>query len=296
MIKEISSINFDVQSVAKDISRKVEDYVKSGKLNFIKSSFIGYPTFETDTVRFECDYFKGTVKSINCIFYHLTAAQYLQYKNYFDINGTYDKDNKQVNADIICMEDDNGKMCYTLPNFEQTLVHEFEHGFQYQFGHLKNGKFYNKSIAAYNNPKIDETIRQVCYGMYYFASSEIDAKANELYNELVNDNVQTKEEGLETLTYLEFLTAVQTVKTNLQTVENNPELKSAIEKLLNTRFQTIKKIILNNIGVCRRKYGKVISYYLFEKENNQRLLNETTDCIKFFAWQNENRKRLFESF
>lgn len=292
-LNETSSVNFSVQEFANEITEKVKKYVSDGKVNFkLQVPFPGFSPFMMDSVCIPCDGYNEMVKMVFVNIYRINYEQFVENEDYFNDMGSYRKDSGSLLANLICI-DENGKYLFNV--FNSTLAHELEHAFQSQFG-VKLGKFYKIALAAYQNTSFNRDVRNICYGVYYFSKAEIDANANALYDELKKNKIKSLEDAYRTDVYDGFKYAINSTSEALSRVSEDKSLLSSVEKLLNTKFDTIKKLLENNMKVCQTKFGKVISYYMYEQKLMENMVNETLSNPKIFDAINKKRKDIIDTF
>ena len=161
----------------------------------------------------------------------------------------------------------NGKL---IDTYNKPLIsHELIHIFQYsKSNNINNNDLYKTATTILKDNKYEGIIFNVAKLIYDTTEKEIDAKANQLYKELVEKDIQTLNDALSTSLYKE----INSIK------ENYNKIKNIISKynFYNVSDDKLLAYIKNGINYMVHKYSKVINYYFSENVK----LNETLNILR----------------
>lgn len=204
----------------------------------------------------------------------------------------------------IIIEKGEGFRTYTKRYFAGLLSHELLHAFQHKFGDLNIGKYY-ESVGDIMNDiensttdlnELDDITKYkyiIASGLYYFSNAEIDAKANEFFQQLCNTSPANAEEAMKTKVYDEFKyekNAVLLALSSLKTGSDAYDVKSYFEEKLNTKFYSLALFLRNGIKRAENKFDKVISYYFSDKEELDDVKKTTINPFKYLDTKAKERE------
>lgn len=302
MLNETSSINAECVNAANKVSNAIDIFVK--EQDFKDFPVEGIPGLTAPQAFF---YFRPTdigitegiiskqVKKINVKAVLLTNEVYRQYFRVFYNRAFYNLVDNEVFIVTVYEKGENNtplKKFYEISDF---LSHEFVHALQKHYNSLKAGKFYEKAWQGYANNR-NSDFGTLCYSLYYFCDAEINANANALYHNLKDYNVNSVEEATKTLQYKNFLNVRNSLNVALLKLKTNEILQERVEKYFKCKYTSVLKFIVNGLKICTTKFGKVISYYLANKDNEETVLKETTLGLDYLNAKEEERKAIFENF
>ena len=262
-INEEMSINFEVQEIAKRLVRQVGAKINSNQIPFCTRTVLGYPNQQYAVYPVMINLFNGAVQKVIFRIHLFTFKDGMDFvhSDKYEAGGEYSPGMKLVHLNIYGIQREDGKgNIFDLRSAEDSLTHELLHAFQHSRGNVNLGKYYRHDIA--NDLTQPPYVRELSFGSYILCSGEIDANANQLYQELNRYQPKTAEEAYKMPTYMEFANLRNNLNKAFNIIESDEGKVSLIESLFNSKYESIKRFLLNGLKRCANKYSKVIAYHL----------------------------------